>query len=142
MPQVYPGIQSGGRTRHIINIASPGNEEVLAYTFTEATDAPTTIAHGYKNPGLQKTLHMLLMNNNAGTCKFRIWGYHSFARQWGALQIVDPADGGNNVVEITMVADADAHVILSVEGLERIAIQCSTWAGSNNVTCYLGVNTI
>ena len=56
MPQVYPGIQSGGRTRHIINMASPGNEEELAYTFTEATDAPSAATAGYKNPGLQKNI--------------------------------------------------------------------------------------
>mgnify|MGYP003632778779 CR=1 FL=1 len=101
MPQMYPGIQSGGRTRHIINIASPNNEEVLAYTFTETTSAPSAATDGYKNTGLQKTLHILAMNNNT-----------------------------------------DAHVIIPIEGVERIAVQCSTYAGSNNVTCYLGVNTI
>jgi len=142
MPQSYPGIQSGGRTRHIINIASPGNEEVLAYTFTETTDAPSAATDGYKNPGLQKTLHAVFMNNNAGTCVFRFWGYHSFARKWGMLQIIDPADGGNNVIDITMAANIDVHVIVPIEGIERIAVQCSTFAGSNNVTCYLGVNTI
>ena len=142
MPQMYPGIQSGGRTRHIINIASPNNEEVLAYTFTETTSAPSAATSGYKNPGLQKTLHAMFMNNNAGTCVFRFWVYHAFARQWGALQIVDPADGGNNVIDITMAANTDAHVIIPIEGVERIAVQCSTYAGSNNVTCYLGVNTI
>ena len=82
------------------------------------------------------------MNNNAGTCKFRIWGYHAFAQQWGMIQIVDPADGGNNVVEITTAANIDVYTIIPIEGIERIAVQCSTWAGSNNVTCYLGVNTI
>ena len=142
MPQMYPGIQSGGRTRHIINIASPNNEEVLAYTFTEATDAPDSATSGYKNPGLQKTLHAVFMNNNAGTCKFKFWGYHSFARQWGLIQIIDVADGSNAVIEITMVADVDVHTIIPIEGIERIAVQCTTWAGSNSVTCYLGVNTI
>ena len=135
-------LRSGGRTRHVINIASPQKPGTLAYTFTETTNAPTTTADGYKNDGLQKNLHILLMNNNAGTCKFKIWGYHAFAAQWGLLQIVDVADGSNAAVEITMAANIDTYTILPIEGIERIAVQCTTYAGSNNVTCYLGVNSI
>jgi hypothetical protein len=142
MPQGYPGIQSGGRTRHIINIAGPASPGTVAYTFTETTSAPSGATAGFKNVGLQKTLHAVFMNNDAGTCKFRIWGYHAFAKQWGLIQIIDVADGSNAVVEITMANDIDAYTIVPIEGIERIAVQCSTWAGSNNVTCYLGVNTI
>jgi len=142
MPQNYPGISSGGRTRHIINIAGPASPGTVAYTFTDTTSAPSGATAGFKNVGLQKTLHAVFMNNNAGTCKFRIWGYHAFAQQWGLIQIIDVADGSNAVVEITMANNIDAYTIVPIEGIERIAVQCSTWAGSNNVTCYLGVNTI
>tara|TARA_B100000287_G_C20648152_1_gene785877 strand:- start:1520 stop:1993 length:474 start_codon:yes stop_codon:yes gene_type:complete len=135
-------LRSGGRTRHVINIASPQKPGTVAYTFTETTSAPSSPTDGYKNDGLQKNLHVLLMNNNAGTCKFQIWGYHAFAGQWGLLQIVDVADGSNAVVEITMAANVDAYTILPIEGIERIAVQATTYAGGNSVTCYLGVNSI
>ena len=135
-------LRSGGRTRHTVNIAGPAKTGDIAYTFTETTSAPSAATDGYKNDGLQKSLHAIIMNNNAGTCKFRFWGYHSFAGQWGLIQIVDPADGGNNVVEITAAANIDTYTIVPIEGIERIAVQCSTFAGSNNVTCYLGVNPI
>jgi len=149
MPQGYPGIQSGGRTRHVINIAGPASPGTVAYTFTAtgggtaATGAaPSAATDGFKNVGLQKTLHAVFMNNNAGTCKFKFWGYHAFAKQWGLIQIIDVADGSNAVVEITMANDIDVYTIIPIEGIERIAVQCTTFAGSNNVTCYLGVNTI
>ena len=140
-----PALRSGGRSRHTVNIAGPPTDSgtpTIAYTFTETTSAPSGATAGYKNDGLQKTLHAIFMNNNAGTCVFRFWGYHSFAQQWAALLIVDPADGGNNVIDITMAANTDAYALIPIEGIERIAVQCSTFAGSNNVTCYLGVNTI
>mgnify|MGYP003639395255 CR=1 FL=1 len=34
-------LRSGGRTRHIVNIAGPSKTGDIAYTFTEATSAPS-----------------------------------------------------------------------------------------------------
>ena len=133
---------SGGRTRSVVNLADRGTVGTVAYTFTETTSAPSSVEDGYANPGLQKNLHIILKNNNAGTCKFRVYGYHSFAGEWGLLNIMDPADGGNNLLEWTVLANSDEYTIVPIEGIERIAVICSTFAGSNNVTCYLGANTI
>jgi len=142
MPQMSPGIQSGGRTRHIINIAAPASPGTLAYTFTATTSVPSGATDGFKNDGLQKTLHAVFMNNAAGTCKFKFWGYHAFAKQWGLIQIIDVADGSNAVIEITSAEDIDVYTIIPIEGIERIAVQATTYAGGASVTCYLGVNTI
>ena len=84
--------KSGGRTRSVINLASVGDAGVLAYNFTEATAAPVTpfadgdppAAGGYKNYGQNKTLHVVFMNNNAGTCKFTFYLYHSFCKGLGS----------------------------------------------------------
>jgi hypothetical protein len=133
---------SGGRTRSVINLASPDGEGVVAYTFTGTTSAPASTSDGYANPGLQKNLHMIIKNNDAGTCKFRVYGYHSFAGEWGVLQIMDPADGGNNLMEWTVLADSDEYTVIPIEGIERIAVVCSAYGSGGSVTCYLGANTI
>jgi len=133
---------SGGRTRSVVNLANPGGTAGVAYTFTAATAVPSGATAGYKNYGLNKNLHILIMNNDAAGCVFKIWGYHSFAEQWGLLDIIDPATGDNNVIEISVAKDIDEYTIVPIEGIERIAIQATTYAGGNSCTCYLGVNTI
>ena len=145
MAENFTKHNSGGRTRHVVNLVSPGNEGDLAYTFTHAagaTDAPSGATAGYKNVGLQKNLHVLIMNNNGGTFTFEIWGYHSFAGQWGRLKVIDPADGGDNVIVLTAANDDDEYNILNIEGIERVYVQCTATATGNNCTVYLGANTI
>lgn len=135
--------KSGGRTRSVVNIVDVDTGVgILAYTFTETTDAPQYETDGYKNYGLNKNLHVLIKNNNAGTCKFQIFGFHSFANQWGNLNIINPADGGNSLIEVTVAANKDHYMILPIEGIERVGVNCSVFAGSNNCTVYLGVNSI
>jgi len=142
--------KSGGRTRSIINLASPGDAGVLAYTFTETTAEPVTpydnssppSAAGYNNYGQNKTLHVVFMNNAAGTCKFTFYLYHSFARAWGNLHTIDPDAGTNTLVEVTVAADEDQYYIIPIEGAERVAVRCTTYAGGQSVHCYLGVNSI
>jgi hypothetical protein len=134
--------KSGGRTRSVVNLADRGAVGTIAYTFTTTTSAPTSAEDGYANPGLQKNLHMIIKNNSAGTCAFRVYGYHSFAGQWGLLQIIDPADGGNTLLEWTVLNDSDEYTVIPIEGIERIAVVCSTYGSGGSVTCYLGANTI
>lgn len=141
--------RSGGRTRSVINLASVGDAGVIAYTFTATTAAPTAgpfngvvVNDGYKVFGQNKNLHVVLMNNNAGTCKFTFYLYHSFANQWGNLHTIDPDAGTDTIIEVTVAANLDQYYIIPIEGAERVAVRCTTFAGSNNVTCYLGVNTI
>ena len=134
--------KSFGRTRSIVNLASNGDAGVLAYTFTEATDPPLGTVDGYVNYGQNKNLHVVLMNNSAGTCKFTFYLYHSFANQWGNLHTIDPDAGTDTLIEVTVAADKDQYYIIPIEGAERVAVRCTTWAGSNSVTCYLGVNSI
>ena len=140
-------LRSGGRTRHVVNIAGPGRSGDAAYTFTAATSVPSAATDGYKNDGLQKTLHILAMNNNTGqNCALKIWAYHSFAGQWAILQGVDPTDGTHHDIVLTIADDSDDYFIAPIEGVERIAIQCTNYnSGANdpeNVTVYLGVNSI
>jgi len=139
---------SGGRTRSVVNLALPGGEGTLAYTFTSTTAAPTlavgtNIQAGYKNFGLNKNLHILIMNNAAGgNTVFKIYAYHSFAQQWAVLQGIDPTDGSHHDITLTVANNEDEYFIVPIEGIERIAIRCTAHAGSNNATCYLGVNSI
>ena len=135
---------SGGRTRSVVNLANPGGTGTLAYTFTAATAVPSGATAGYKNYGLNKTLHLLAMNNNSGqNCLLKIWAYHSFAEQWALLQGVDPTAGTNHDITLTVADNEDEYFIVPIEGIERIAIQCTNYnGGTNNVTVYLGVNTI
>jgi len=147
MPAHTPALRSGGRSRHVVNIAGPPSDSstpTIAYTFTAATSAPTAATDGFKNDGLQKTLHILAMNNNSGqNCALKIWAYHSFAQQWAILQGVDPTDGTHHDIVLTIADDSDDYFTIPIEGVERIAIQCTNYnSGTNNVTVYLGVNSI
>jgi len=138
-PRIY---KSGGRSRSVINVASVGDAGVLAYTFTATTLVPSGVVDGYVNYGQNKNLHVVLMNNNAGTCKFTFYLYHSFANQWGNLHTIDPDAGTDTLIEVTVAANLDQYYIIPIEGAERVAVRCTTYAGGNSVTCYLGVNSI
>jgi len=134
---------SGGRTRSVVNLANPGGTATVAYTFAAATAVPSGAAAGYKNYGLNKNLHILIMNNNTGdNCVFKIYAYHSFAEQWAVLQGVDPTDGSHHDITLTVADNEDEYFIVPIEGIERIEIRCTSHGGAQNATCYIGVNTI
>jgi hypothetical protein len=134
--------RSGGRTRSVLNLAAPDGVGKPAYDFTATTSAPTAPGDGYANPGLQKNLHVIFKNNAAGTCKFTFYLYHSFAEEWGNLHTIDPDAGTDTIIEVTVAANLDQYYIIPIEGAERVAVRCTTYAGGNDVTCYLGANTI
>ena len=85
MPETFTAYRAGGRSRTVQNIATdavgvpkPGQ---IAYTITAATAAPTADTDGYKNLGLQKTLHCLVKNNaTGGNVTIQLWGYHAAFR--------------------------------------------------------------
>lgn len=146
---------SGGRTRGVVNLAKPGTEGTVAYTFTAASAAPTlgqatsateaagAIEAGYKNFGQNKNLHILIKNNNTGAnAVFKIYVYHSFAKEWAVLQGIDPTDGSHHDITLTVANNEDEYFIVPIEGVERVAIRCTSHNESNNATVYLGVNTI
>ena len=136
--------KSGGRTRSVINVASVGDAGVPAYTFEATTGAPAGTTDGYANYGQNKNLHILIMNNAAGgSCVLKIYAYHSFAQEWAVLQGIDPTDGSHHDITLTVANNLDEYFIVPIEGVERIAIRCTTYGGgSNTVSCYLGVNSI
>ena len=135
--------QSGGRTRNIINIADVGEGGTAAYTLTAANSAPSTAAHGYANWGLQENLHVGIGYTGGGsTCQFLIWGYHSFSEDWGVINVIDPADGGNNPITISVANDTKVYSIIPIKGIERIAVECSQWGSGGGAQVFLGVNTL
>ena len=149
MPQTFTAYRAGGRSRTVQNIATdevggpdPGE---IAYTITEATSAPSTAADGFKNIGLQKTLHMLVKNNaTGGNVSLQIWGYHAAFNQWGVLTVLDVTDGSGSAIGIVVANNVDIYNIFNIEGIERIAVQCTAYNNSatGNVHVYLGVNSI
>ena len=52
---------SAGRTRNVVNIASPGNTGV-AYSFTATTNMPSDTSDGFKNFGQNRFLHVQQQN--------------------------------------------------------------------------------
>ena len=124
---------SGGRTRSVVNLAAPGSEGTVAYTFKAASAVPTlaqgtNVEAGYKNFGLNRNLHILAMNyNTTENCTLKIWAYHSFAQKWAILQGVDPTDGSHHDITLIIATDSDDYFIIPIEGIERIAIQCSNY---------------
>ena len=70
MPQTFTAYRAGGRSRTVQNIA--GDPGTKAYTITEATSPPSADTDGFKNIGLQKTLHCLVKTTQqAETLVFR-----------------------------------------------------------------------
>ena len=135
---------SGGRTRHVINLAEPGSESGRkAYTFTAQTNPPSTATDGYKNVGLQKTLHVIGKNNTTGDdVEIKAWGYHSFSGEWGVISIVNSTNGQTSEIAMQLGDDQDRYWLLPIEGIERIYIQCTDAPGGNTADVWLGVNSI
>ena len=149
MPQTFTAYRAGGRSRTVQNIATDAQgvpqPEQIAYTITEATSAPTSDADGFKNIGLQKTLHCLVKNNaTGGNVTIQLWGYHAAFDEWGILTVLDVTDGSGSAIAITAANNVDIYNLLNIEGIERIAVQCTAYASSatGNVHVYLGVNSI
>ena len=159
---------AGGRTRNVVNIANPGGTGA-AYSLTEASSDPSLATDGFKNFHSQKTLHLLIHNNNLKSSdgspsnmevsadKIQVWGYNSsLGGKWSELRIVDRTHGGNTAqFPKVLVPDAIAYgstyrIIVPIEGVERIAIQLdsSPFSGGNgtrgagSLDIYLGVNSI
>ena len=149
MPQTFTAYRAGGRSRTVQNIATDAQgvpqPEQIAYTITAATSAPTTDADGFKNIGLQKTLHMLCKNNaTGGNVTVQIWGYHAAFDEWGILTVLDVTDGSGSAISVTVANNVDIYNIFNIEGIERIAVQCTSYnnTSTGNVHVYLGVNSI
>ena len=149
MPQTFTAYRAGGRSRTVQNIATDAQgapqPEQVAYTITAATSAPTTDADGFKNIGLQKTLHMLCKNNaTGGNVTVQIWGYHAAFDEWGILTVLDVTDGSGSAISVTVANNVDIYNIFNIEGIERIAIQCTSYnnTSTGNVQVWLGVNSI
>mgnify|MGYP003116734908 FL=1 len=149
MPQTFTAYRAGGRSRTVQNIATDAvgvpQPEQIAYTITEATSAPTADTDGYKNIGLQKTLHCLMKNNaTGGNVTIQLWGYHAAFDEWGILTVLDVTDGSGSAIAITAPNNTDLYNIFNIEGIERIAVRCTDYNNSatGNVHVYLGVNSI
>ena len=146
MSQTFTAYKAGGRTRTVQNLGLTNGAptpEAIAYTFTGTTAAPSSDTDGFKNVGLQKTLHLLVKNNNTGgNVSLRIWGYHSAFDEWGVITVLDVTDGSGSAIVITVADNIDLYNILNIEGIERIYVQCTAFASSNSATVWLGTNTI
>jgi len=136
--------QSGGRTRNIINIAAVGGAGTAAYSLTAASSAPSAATDGYANWGTQGNLHVAIgyAGGSGGALTFLIWGYHSFSGEWAVINVIDPADGGNNPVTLSVSNNTKVYNIIPIEGIERIAVQCTGWGTGGAASIFLGVNTI
>jgi hypothetical protein len=149
MPQTFTAYRAGGRSRTVQNIGTDAvgapQPEQVAYTITAATAAPTADTDGFKNIGLQKTLHMLCKNNaTGGNVTLQIWGYHAAFDEWGVLTVLDVTDGSGSAIAIVVANNVDIYNIFNIEGIERIAVQCTAYnnTSTGNVTVWLGVNSI
>ena len=159
---------AGARTRNVVNIADLGGTSA-AYSLTGSNSAPSTSTDGFKNFHSQKTLHILIHNNNlrsddgsptnmsVSADKIQVWGYNSsLGGKWSELRIVDRTHDGNTVqFPKVLVPDAIAYgstyrIIVPIEGVERIAIQLASTPfsggsgdrGTGSLDIYLGVNSI
>jgi hypothetical protein len=149
MPETFTAYRAGGRSRTVQNIATDAvghaKPEQIAYTITEATSPPTADTDGYKNIGLQKTLHCLVKNNaTGGNVTIQLWGYHAAFDEWGILTVLDVTDGSGSAIAITVPNNTDLYNIFNIEGIERIAVRCTDYNNTDtgNVHVYLGVNSI
>ena len=144
---------SGGRTRSVVNLVTPGGEGTVAFTYLPATTAdgdktavPALATDGFKNFGLNKTLHAVFWNDStAATHTFAIWGYHSFAKNWAVLQGIDPTDGSHHNITITVPTGETEYFVVPIEGIERIYVQktdVEDIADDKALYVYLGVNSI
>ena len=149
MPQTFTAYRAGGRSRTVQNIGTDADgvpqAGQIAYTITEATSAPSAATDGFKNIGLQKTLHCLVKNNaTGGNVSLQLWGYHAAFDEWGVLTVLDVTDGSGSAIGIVVANNVDIYNLFNIEGIERIAVQCTAYNNSatGNVHVYLGVNSI
>ena len=135
---------SGGRTRNVINVATPGHTGSAAYTFAATNNSPTESTDGYQNFRTQRYLHAHVSGNVATGegAAITLWGYNSFAGRWGVLQRVDPTDATKYAdVQLTSsTSNPRRYYIFDIKGAERIAAEC-TDHGGGEVYLYLGVNS-
>ena len=156
---------SGGRTRNVVNIADPGGT-AAAYSLQAANTVPSQATDGFKNFHSQKTLHVLIHNNNlqdggvnsnVNANKITIYGYNSsLGGKWSPLRI--PIFNNTSAVlqfPTALIPDAINHNSLyratfDIDGVERIAVHLDSSSPFNGGTTpdsgaldiYLGVNTI
>tara|TARA_R100000234_G_scaffold97380_1_gene65750 strand:+ start:293 stop:805 length:513 start_codon:yes stop_codon:yes gene_type:complete len=146
---------SGGRTRNVINIVRPGSTGTKAYEFEDTTSAPGSATDGYANFHSQKTLHIAAYNGADQTITLKFWFYNSSlgggSGGWYELSQIERTHNGNTLVFATLptptltAEGGTLRLILPIEGVERIAVQCTAKGGTvSSGTCdvYLGVNTI
>ncbi len=88
----------------------------------------------------------MLVKNNAtgGNVSLQLWGYHAAFDEWGVLTVLDVTDGSGSAIAITVANNVDIYNLFNIEGIERIAVQCTSYNNSEtgNVHVYLGVNSI
>ena len=135
---------SAGRTRNVVNIASPGNTGV-AYSFTATTNMPSDTSDGFKNFGQNRFLHVHVSGNIAagGGAQILLWGYNEFSQVWGPLQLKDPT---NDVkfVNAQLTASKDEYrkyYVFDIAGTNRIYAECTDFGTNGTVDVYLGVNS-
>jgi hypothetical protein len=150
---------TGARTRNVVNVADPGASGTVAFTLSSVTantggvpDALLNAAgasrktEGFHNFRRQRYLHLLAINNNSGDAvKLKIWLYNSAFEQWGCLNEVyatgDAATISHADVELSIADDQQDYFIFDIKGAERVFIQCTDAAGSNDLSVFLGVNS-
>ena len=155
---------AGARTRNVVNIADVGGTSA-AYSLQAANSDPSLATDGFKNFRSQKTLHVLIHNNNlneggsASTVqanKITIWVYKSSLgglASWSPLRI--PIFNNTSavlqfptvVVPDTIAQGGKYHMVLPIEGAERIAVRLGSspfnnTADGGSLDIYLGVNSI
>jgi len=143
-----PRGQSGGRTRNVVSVVQPGSSGNTAYTFTATSNTPTAATDGFPNFRRQRYLHVHLsgsVSQGGDGAQILLWGYNSFAEQWGALQLKDPtSDVGFANAQLTASHESPRkYYIFDINGAERIAAECTDAVvnGDTKFYLYLGVNT-
>ena len=141
-------VGSGGRTRNVVNMVLPGTTGTKAYSFTAATaasDAPTAATQGYANFHSQRFLHVVITNAGGSDAVLQLYGYHSFAGKWGRLcpgTVQSAINAANQQYKITVGDSEEIYVVIPIQGIERIYVNCPTHPGSSAaVDVYLGVNS-
>jgi|TARA_R110001583_G_scaffold501_2_gene4554 hypothetical protein len=156
---------AGARTRNVINIAKPGSTTEKAYSLAAPNTVPSSTTDGFKNFHSQKTLHVMIHNNDlersgAGISVFarriHIYVYNSSlggAASWSPLRLVD-RDTSTNEALFPPVVNPDSigpggklRMIIPIDGAERIAVWLEQIGGptvptAGTLDIYLGVNTI
>ena len=161
---------TGARTRNVINLSGSLSTSAV-YSLTEANSEPSLATDGWKNQYSQKTLHVLIHNNNlksddgtpsnmnVSANKITFWGYNSSlggVESWAPIRLNIGA-GAGNTLQFPKVLVPDQidygdyyRMIVPIYGIERIAVVLdsspfsggSGTQGAGSLDVYLGVNTI